>query len=121
MIEPDFGDAHNNRGNALFKLGRYSEARICYQHALKFNPDLFEAARALVYLLLFESNFAGALEVARLALTRNKSNEAKHLVVSCLCSSLANPNVDLRDLLLQSISMDSTSPNVVNLRSISGT
>src|SRR5262245_7967604 len=109
-IEPDLGDAHNNRGNALFKLGRYSEARISYQRALKFKPDLFEAAHTLVYLLLSERNFVEALEVARHALTRNKSNQAKDLVVSCLCSPLANPNVDLGDLLLQSISEPWTRP-----------
>jgi SAM-dependent methyltransferase len=114
-IEPNFADAHHNRGNALFKLGRYSEARISYRLALEFKPDLFEAARALVCLLLSESNFVEAVEVARHALTRNKSNEAKNLVVLCLCSPLANPNVDPRDLLLRSISEPWTRP--VNMSS----
>jgi tetratricopeptide (TPR) repeat protein len=38
-INPNVGDAYNNRGNALKKLGRFEEALASYDRAIALKPD----------------------------------------------------------------------------------
>lgn len=42
-INPDYAEAHNNRGNALLDLKRPEEALKSYRRALKIKPDYAEA------------------------------------------------------------------------------
>ncbi len=39
QIKPDYYDAWNNRGNALFNLGSFEEALACYDKAIEIKPD----------------------------------------------------------------------------------
>jgi superkiller protein 3 len=39
QIKPNDYEAWNNRGNALFNLGRYEEAITCYDRAIEIKPD----------------------------------------------------------------------------------
>ena len=38
-IDPNYAYAWNNKGLALYKLGRYEEAIECYDRALQIDPD----------------------------------------------------------------------------------
>ena len=49
-IAPERAAAHNNRGNALFALGRLEEARAAFRRALELDPDLVAARRNLGHL-----------------------------------------------------------------------
>ena len=42
-IKPDLHEAWNNRGIALYNLGRFEEAIASYDKALEFKPDYHEA------------------------------------------------------------------------------
>jgi len=42
-IEPNFWEAHNNRGNALKELGRFDEAFESFDRAIAIKPDFAEA------------------------------------------------------------------------------
>ena len=38
-LEPDYGDAHLNRGNVLHNLRRYEEALVSHDRALEYGPN----------------------------------------------------------------------------------
>ncbi len=50
QLKPNYVEAHNNLGAALFTMGKMSEAKTEYEAALRINPD-FEAARENLSLL----------------------------------------------------------------------
>ena len=54
--KPNYADAHNNRGVALFTLGRYDEASSSFQRALSLKPGLAEAHTNLGHLLLMKGD-----------------------------------------------------------------
>ncbi len=43
VINPDYAEAHDNLGNALFQMGQADEALVHFQKALVINPDYAEA------------------------------------------------------------------------------
>jgi Flp pilus assembly protein TadD len=49
-LKPNYVEAHNNLGTALFTMGKMSEAKTEYEAALRINPD-FDAARENLSLL----------------------------------------------------------------------
>jgi Flp pilus assembly protein TadD len=49
-LKPNYVEAHNNLGAALFTMGKMSEAKTEYEAALRINPD-FDAARENLSLL----------------------------------------------------------------------
>jgi tetratricopeptide (TPR) repeat protein len=51
QINPDYADAHDNLGNALFQKRRVAEAITHYQKALQINPDYAEAHNNLAWVL----------------------------------------------------------------------
>ena len=61
-IKPDYPDAWDNRGYALFNLGRYEEAIASYDNALRFKRDDASAYfnKACAYAL--QENITLALE-----------------------------------------------------------
>ena len=46
-INPDYAEAHCNRGNVLIQLDRINEAVHEYERALQLDPGLTEAASNL--------------------------------------------------------------------------
>ena len=42
-VQPDYAEAFNNRGNALFDLGRNEDALASYDQALALQPDYADA------------------------------------------------------------------------------
>jgi len=42
-LKPDYAEAHNNRGDALFELKRLKEALASYDRAVSIKPDYVEA------------------------------------------------------------------------------
>ena len=42
-VRPDYAEAINNRGNALFDLGRNEDALASYDQALALRPDYADA------------------------------------------------------------------------------
>ena len=39
---PDYPEAHNNLGTVFQDMDKYQEAKSCYQHAIKLNPQYEE-------------------------------------------------------------------------------
>ena len=56
--KPTYGEAHNNRGVALYTLGRFDEAVSSFQRAIALKPTLSEAHANLGQTLLMQGNFA---------------------------------------------------------------
>ena len=46
-MKPDYADAHNNLGIALYQQGRAAEAIREFQEALRLKPDYADARRNL--------------------------------------------------------------------------
>ncbi|HLG59715.1 MAG TPA: tetratricopeptide repeat protein [Vicinamibacterales bacterium] len=78
-VRPDSTAAHYNLGNALFRLGRGSEAIASLRKALTLQPDYALAHDGLGVALHAEGRIADALEHYRRAVALDPSNrEARH-------------------------------------------
>jgi len=66
--EPDFAEAHFQRGLALSMMERVEEAEQAYRQALRLNPYHFGAAAALGHACVERGNLRGALHCYRQAL-----------------------------------------------------
>lgn len=67
-INPEIPEAWNNRGVALFRLGRIDEAIESYNRSLALNPNNLDALRNKGFLLLSIERFEEALECYNLVL-----------------------------------------------------
>jgi hypothetical protein len=56
-LAPEYVNAHNNLGHALYEQGRYDEAGACFRRALELNPNHAEAHGNLSHLLLLKGDF----------------------------------------------------------------
>jgi tetratricopeptide (TPR) repeat protein len=71
----------NNRGHALILLGRYDDAAEPLRQALALSPELSEAARNLVHVLLKQGKTNEARALAPRAVWRLRGNPAKPVSV----------------------------------------
>jgi tetratricopeptide (TPR) repeat protein len=71
----------NNRGHALILLGRYDDAAEPLRQALAMSPELSEAARNLVHVLLKQGKKSEARALAPRAVWRLRGNPAKPVSV----------------------------------------
>jgi Flp pilus assembly protein TadD len=72
QIKPDYGEAHNNLGNALLQKGSAGEAIVQYEKALEIKPGYPEAQNNLAWVLATSSqvslrNGGKAVELAERA------------------------------------------------------
>jgi tetratricopeptide (TPR) repeat protein len=75
------GTLLNNRGHALILLGRYDDASQPLRQALALSPELSEAARNLVHVLLKQGKKTEARALAPRAVWRLRGNPAKPVSV----------------------------------------
>jgi len=68
-LEPEFAEAHHQRGIVLFLLGRLGEARVAFGRALECNPLHFSAAANLGHVYAQCGQLRLALEAYRQALS----------------------------------------------------
>jgi len=61
-MNPENADAWNNKGVALYGMGRPEEALICYDRALATDPENREALRNRAFVLRAMARFEEALE-----------------------------------------------------------
>jgi tetratricopeptide (TPR) repeat protein len=61
-LKPDFADAHNNLGGALFETGQLQEAIEQYEQVLRLKPDFPEAHNNLGTILIRAGQPRGAIE-----------------------------------------------------------
>jgi len=66
--EPEFAEAHFQKGLALAFLNRLDEAAVAYREALRLNPYHFAAAEGLGHIAVEQGQPAAALEHYRRAL-----------------------------------------------------
>ena len=85
-LNPDFLSAWNNKGNCLGLLGRWEEAKNCYEEVLKINPNDIITIENLSEALLILENFARGLKIAKKALGLAKQVEKK-VIAWFLCIS----------------------------------
>jgi protein O-GlcNAc transferase len=78
-LNPDFAEAHNNRGNALLALGRMQEAIAPFERALALNPGLVGAHYGRGYALLV----LGKLAEADAAFERTIAVKPDHVEAHC--------------------------------------
>lgn len=69
MREPNFAEAHHQRGMALHGLGHSDEALVEYQEALSQNPLHFAAFASIGHILIERNDYAGALQHYRSAVS----------------------------------------------------
>jgi protein O-GlcNAc transferase len=60
-LQPGYGEAYLNLGDALDGLSRTDEATAAYEQAIKYNPKLADAYFGLGNQLLEKQNYGGAL------------------------------------------------------------
>lgn len=61
QLQPDFAEAHNNRGNALNKVDRIDEAMDCYNTAIRLTPTLAQAYSNRGAILMRRNQFSAAI------------------------------------------------------------
>ncbi len=89
-VQPDYAEALNNRGNALFELGRHEDALASYDQALALQPDYADAlvnrGQCLVKLGSRDEALA-SFERALANQIRGMSLRLRSAVISCATAS----------------------------------
>ena len=78
-INPDYFQAHNNKGNALKEEGKFEAAEICYTKALQINPEYFEAHANLAKIRQLQGNLEEAIESYEQAVNLKPESFELHL------------------------------------------
>ena len=76
--EPNYADAHNNRGVALQTLGRFDDAIVCFQRAIALKPTMAEAHNNLGNTHYKLGNIAGAVNHFQQAIALNPAYAEAH-------------------------------------------
>ncbi len=76
--EPNYADAHNNRGVALQTLGRFDEAITSFQSAIALKPTMAEAHNNLGNAHYKVGDIAGAVKHFQQAITLNPAYAEAH-------------------------------------------
>jgi tetratricopeptide (TPR) repeat protein len=77
-INPNYAEAYNNLGNALFQTGHVEEAIANFSKALEINPDKISTLKnlAIAYVRIGKINDAIPLVEKALALAKYNGDEA---------------------------------------------
>jgi hypothetical protein len=86
VIKPNYADAFHNRANILFKMGRNDLARLSYNTALYYNPQLYQTYLSLVNLDLMEKDLDQALAHTKAALQFNQSDPTTNYILAVVLS-----------------------------------
>ena len=78
LCNPDYADAHNNRGAALCTLSRFGEAIKSFKRAITLKPTLAEAFNNLGNALYRTGDAAGALDNFQRAVALNPAYAEAH-------------------------------------------
>src|ERR1700726_2434266 len=85
MLDPDYAEAHNDRGVILAANGLFSDAISCFERAVALNPGYLEARNNLGRGLRSIGRFDEALTQFELVLKRTPDSPVAHFNLASVC------------------------------------
>ena len=104
MLDPDFAEAHNDRGVILAASGLFADALSCFERAVALNPGYDEARNNLGRGLRSLGRFDEALTQFELVLKRTPDSPVAHFNLASVCG-LAGRKLDAEQHYRSAISL----------------
>jgi protein O-GlcNAc transferase len=104
MLDPDFAEAHNDRGVILAANGLFADALSCFERAVALNPGYNEARNNLGRGLRSLGRFAEALKQFELVLKSTPDSPVAHFNLASVCE-LAGEKLDAEKHYRNAISL----------------
>ena len=86
-LKPDYAEAHNNLGNALFAKRKIEEAISHYKMAIKFKPDYANAHNNLGIALFYAKMTEQPLIISKKQLEYGLTTPTHITILEMLCSA----------------------------------